>query len=397
MYFARFNRYVLGFVMGCLTTSTVFLARMSHRENDEYVHNYDLADVSPELLVDKTILSAPSTNPPSKTTSNDNAVVPEQATTIWPAIKEIDCQHHHAEGDPNEGLEEDPKRFINQTAANFWISLHKQGFDPLRWNSIMKQGIYYEKGVTKIFQEILQHADPKGYVVDVGMNIGWYSIYSRAMGHKVLGFDPNPIMHSRVCSSLKLNQWWDGISDNTSSSSSGITTFAYGLGDRVENLNLGIGHNPGASSFLKKQGRSINVPVTTLDLVATQMGWLQQESQDVAPIIYLLKIDTEGYEPFIIRGGSKLLFSGLVQNIVAENKPNKEGSPKEVLEWFTMLWRAGFEVKELHLPGWKGEKKFKEWTKNLNDSLRNGEFEGSESHQHFAKEMIDMWWTKRTS
>lgn len=266
----------------------------------------------------------------------------------------------------------------------------------------MKKGKYYERGVTEIFRKILQHADPKGYVVDVGMNIGWYSIYSRAMGHKVLGFDPNPIMHSRVCSSLKLNQWWDGISDNTSSSSSGITTFAYGLGDRVENLNLEIGHNPGASSFHKKQGkknkkkgRSINVPVTTLDLVATQMGWLQQESQDVAPIIYLLKIDTEGYEPYIIRGGSKLLFSGLVQNIVVESNPNKEGNPKQVLEWFTMLWRAGFEVKEL--AGYARKNKFKEWTKNLNDSLRNGEFEGSESHQHFAKEMIDLWWTKRTS
>lgn len=125
------------------------------------------------------------------------------------------------------------------------------------------------------------------------------------------------------------------------------------------------------------------------------MGWLQQESQDVAPIIYLLKIDTEGYEPYIIRGGSKLLFSGLVQNIVVESNPNKEGNPKQVLEWFTMLWRAGFEVKEL--AGYARKNKFKEWTKNLNDSLRNGEFEGSESHQHFAKEMIDLWWTKRTS
>ena len=384
---------VLVFVMGCWMTNTVSLLRSSSHIST--TSKYDLAFGQP-VLVDNKILSGPSTS--TVVTEEE-----EEATRTL-LIKKIDCKHHYAEDDPNKGMEEDPKKFIKKTDPNFWISLHNQNFDRVRWGPIMKQGNYYETGITEQFRDILQHAEPKGFVVDVGMNIGWFTIYSRAMGHNVLGFDPNPIMHSRVCNSLKLNHWWDGSSDN-SGTSSGVTTFAYGLGDQVGNLNLTMGRNPGGSSFHKenihKFRASINVPVTTLDLVATQMGWFQQQQQqpnDVAAIIHLLKIDTEGYEPFIIRGGSKLLFSGLVQNILVESKPRTSGSPdKEVLEWFTMLWKAGFEVKSITNGGGRKAKNADENTKNLNDSLRNGKLEGSESLAHFAKVGCNMWWTKRTS
>jgi len=105
--------------------------------------------------------------------------------------------------DPNKSLEESPKR-LTITNPPFWISLHTERFDKMRWVSIMVKGNYYETGLTNLFKEILAKTESPGLVIDVGMNIGWFTLWSRAHGHKVASFDPNPVMHVRVCES---NRW----------------------------------------------------------------------------------------------------------------------------------------------------------------------------------------------
>ena len=63
--------------------------------------------------------------------------------------------------------------------------------DKMRWVHIMKKGEYYETGVTAAFHTILGMYDstvrPAPLVIDIGMNIGWFSLYSRAHGHDVAG------------------------------------------------------------------------------------------------------------------------------------------------------------------------------------------------------------------
>ena len=101
----------------------------------------------------------------------------------------------------------------------------------------------------------------------------------------VYGFDPNPIMHTRVCESLVLNGWNDDGHDNVghgttkSSSLPSVQLFANGLGERPGMLNLTTGHNPGGSSFFedrlaKKFRKKISVPVIRLDDLAVQQGWI---------------------------------------------------------------------------------------------------------------------------
>ncbi len=343
-----------GFILGCLVTSTIFLFREAH---DNF--NYD-------LLLD-TVAYQPTA----------------KAVVIKKSMHAVDCKLYDAANDPNNGMEEDPSKFVEKIEPNFWISLHKKTFDPLRWSHIMNKGIYYETEMTEQFKEVL-YSKPKGLVVDVGMNIGWYTLYSRAMGHDVVAFDPNPIMHSRVCNSLKLNQWWDGTSDD-SAAMSGVTTFAYGLGDQPSTLNFTMARNPGASSFIttginKPQG-TLQVPVMTLDIASAEMGWLQQDNGN-SNIIRLLKIDCEGYEPYILRGASKLLNSGNVENIFFESTPKGRG--EEVLELFTRLYDAGYFVAHIFKYGDKKDK--------LNLHLRNGDLEGSDLHTFFSKTRLDMWW-----
>lgn len=82
--------------------------------------------------------------------------------------------------DPNHGMAESPKR-LTITDPPFWISLHKEYYDKLRWVSIMDKGNYYETGITEQFRQILTNTTRAGLVLDVGMNIGWVRAASVAV------------------------------------------------------------------------------------------------------------------------------------------------------------------------------------------------------------------------
>jgi hypothetical protein len=66
--------------------------------------------------------------------------------------------------DPNKGklyarlVVEDP---------SFYVALHDRNFDRARW-PIFDEGYYYEKGVTKAFQEVLRESPPGSRILDVG-------------------------------------------------------------------------------------------------------------------------------------------------------------------------------------------------------------------------------------
>ena len=278
--------------------------------------------------------------------------------------------------DPNKDYSESPKRYINTTTyPPFWISLHKKSFDRLRWASIMKRGRYYEYGITDQFNQILENQDP-GLVIDIGMNIGWFTLLARAHGHSVVAFEPNPIMFYRMCESMQLNGWDDAnhaiaATDTVRnkpnyelSRSSSIEIFPYGLGTEIGSLNLNTGKNPGESSFVesrvgeKVRRQAIPVQVTTLDDIAIQEGWIYDDAQDPAiasasrssstslksssstrPRIYLMKVDVEGFEPYVLQGGEKLLNSGLISNIIFESSSYDK---KMVAEMLVRIYKAGY-------------------------------------------------------
>ena len=132
------------------------------------------------------------------------------------------------------------KRFT-ATDPPFWIALHNPSFDKMRWVSIKKSGEYYEKGVTSIYHEILSTYDLTTeqpiapLVIDIGMNIGWFSLYSRAHKHDVAAFEPNPVMFLRMCESLGYNKWGD--SDDSGNS---VSLWKYGLGVQKGSFNLTV-------------------------------------------------------------------------------------------------------------------------------------------------------------
>ncbi|OEU15685.1 hypothetical protein FRACYDRAFT_240378 [Fragilariopsis cylindrus CCMP1102] len=297
--------------------------------------------------------------------------------------------------DPNKGMDESPKRYT-LTSPPFWVSLHKEWFDRQRWNSIMKKGTYYEIGLTNIFKEILNNtktttSTPAGLVLDVGMNIGWFTLWSRTHGHSVAAFEPNPIMHVRVCESLALNSW------DTDGS---VKIYPYGVANEERVMNLTMGKNPGGSSFYEDRlakpfRKSIAVDVVKLDTVAEQEGWLDASG----PPIHLMKIDVEGYENFVVLGGMKVIQSGKVSNIIVENSITDEA---QVVSFLNFIYQSGYQVHAFLSVNGDPMSNFQMEDVNRELSLipsRESTYVYDQSNapsiRFLADHTLNMWWVKR--
>jgi FkbM family methyltransferase len=174
----------------------------------------------------------------------------------------------------------------------------------------MQYGYYYEKFITQDFQDILKDYKQPSLVIDVGMNIGWFSLWTRRLGHYTISFEPNPINRIRLCESLRLNNWTEDE----------IQVYPYGLGEKEEQVSfvMSKGRNPGAGRVKKNEDTEESFPVDmiTLDDFAESQGWLNSSNKmDPIPI---LKVDVEGHDPQVLRGGDRLIRSGLIRNILME-------------------------------------------------------------------------------
>lgn len=289
--------------------------------------------------------------------------------------------------DPNYKLTESPKRHTI-TEPPFWISLHDRWFDLLRWNSIYNQGTYYEVGLTKLFDGILNNTESPGLVIDIGMNIGWFSLLSRSHGHSVAALEPNPIMHTRVCESLALNNW-----DKDGS----VKIYQYGLGNVESIMNLTTGKNPGGSSFLgdrlaPKFRKNFPVKVVRLDDIAKQEGWLQPDAQQ----IHLMKIDVEGFEYFVIQGCIKIIQSGKVSNIIMENSSENKSN---VISALDMLYTSGYKIRSILTVNGDPYHNDKETVDGTNMAISKIGSHSFEDHfkeiEWLIKVTCNFWWVKR--
>ena len=129
----------------------------------------------------------------------------------------------------------------------------------------------------------------RGYVVDVGANIGAFSLYQalRKKAKLVIAFEPSPSTFRRLTANLELNS-----------------------ANNVRAVNAVVGSSCGTVPFLETpmsvncrvaqngEAGTVAVPSVTLDS-ALEAHKLNK--------IDLLKIDTEGYETEVLKGATKTL------------------------------------------------------------------------------------------
>jgi FkbM family methyltransferase len=121
-------------------------------------------------------------------------------------------------------------------------------------------------------------------VVDVGANIGIFSLYEvmRKHAEQVVAFEPSPDVFQRLAKNIEIN----GIKN-------------------IRAVNAAVGDEPGTLSFA--EGRmSVNGRVTGTGPLKVPCVRLDDELRNV-PSIDILKIDTEGYEIHVLQGASETL------------------------------------------------------------------------------------------
>jgi len=245
--------------------------------------------------------------------------------------------------DPNHG-----RIWARRTISDptVWMSLHNQSVDNLRWITIYERGRYYEYDVIERFNTILgpklkeqqqndsavstlhhhhtQRADC--LVLDVGANIGYYTMVSAAHGCNVISFELVPFNMLRYCQAMALNNFHNQVA-----------LYQMGVTNVEAEMNVRVNlKNPGESSLsgevTGEGGRGpaatasadLNVKTVTLDAFAKQQGWLIDDDDDHkrknqnSNIIKLLKIDVEGGEFDVVEGGQDFFKAGLAENILLE-------------------------------------------------------------------------------
>jgi len=143
----------------------------------------------------------------------------------------------------------------------------------------------YESKETDIIRE---HLKPGSVFIDIGANIGWYTIQaSHWVGEKgvVIAFEPRPSTFQYLLKSIQEN----GLSN-------------------VRLFNIALSNAPGTGNLMKVEGqrntggsylgtgKGIEVPLQTLDQLSENLDRLD-----------MIKMDVEGWEPMVIEGAKKTI------------------------------------------------------------------------------------------
>ena len=289
-----------------------------------------------------------------------------------------------ADVDPNRGVfhgkqvEIDPK---------FWISLHNAEFDPTRW-SIMKYGFYYERALSDAFVKVLQNTTAGSRVLDVGGNIGFFSLLSAANGPVTVDtFEPNAKNRLRMCESLLLNNWHSEYDENFSGDPkhvSRVNLNPFGAGRNEGIFSFEEHSNPGQGKFHEVQGvpNSTALHVLTLDNFARERGWF-----DSRPDIAILKVDVEGMEYSVIEGATELLKAKIVRNIFMEVSARTRVERKINKPSLVMLQDAGYKLHKVG--GWMGPNQDVDFPQDDGDIAEHIMLRTEEE----AAKQLNLWWT----
>ena len=192
-------------------------------------------------------------------------------------------------------------------------------------------------------------------VIDVGGNVGWYSLLSAALGAKVDYFEPNQMNYHRACESICVNGWSDepctGLGDLFvgGDREGKIRVFPIGIGNQEEIVQFDSGsstrHNPGAGKIVGKSKIEIltasknllDIQIVALDSIASYLGWYGND-------IDILKMDVEGFEVDVVRGGKSFLSSGRVKNIFMEGDVERVTKKRKFQEVIRMLASSGYSI-----------------------------------------------------
>lgn len=149
-------------------------------------------------------------------------------------------------------------------------------------------GSVFEPYMVQLFRTLI---GPHDVVADIGANIGLTAILFSTLSRKVLAFEPSPSTYRILTENL------------TRARVSNVEAINLGLGQKEESLTITFAKNNRSGGYVSDKIRPETGHVTEKIQVDTLDHYF---SEDLDPPSFL-KIDVEGFEQMVIKGGSGFL------------------------------------------------------------------------------------------
>jgi FkbM family methyltransferase len=221
-----------------------------------------------------------------------------------------------------------PEKVVSQVAGRFLMDLDLSEY----LQGILYYYGYYELELTRFIEETVR---PGWVMVDVGANIGTFSLLAASMGATCHAFEASPDNCSALRRNIALNRF------------TGITVYEGAISDHCGEATFYLYEETGAQKmcgqnalFRRGAGREIRVPMETLDSALTGLSQID-----------FIKVDVEGADFLVLRGAREILekFHPVVVVEAMEHLVAKlGGSVAEILDIF---WGHGYEVHSLTRSG----------------------------------------------
>ncbi|OWF51598.1 uncharacterized protein LOC110448966 [Mizuhopecten yessoensis] len=186
----------------------------------------------------------------------------------------------------------------------------------------------WEQNTTELISSVLR-AERDAVLLDIGANIGVYTLTAAKLGFKVIAVEPLKINVQRICKSLRAGNFTENV-----------TVVRSALSNVLQKVNLGIVINNIGGSYVL-QGKNINKAKSTLvrgkypDVIWTTRldDIMQLPAFDSGKVI--IKMDVEGYENKVLSGGVHFFDRMDVPTVLMEwTYHRKAMSGKEILTFF---------------------------------------------------------------
>jgi len=189
--------------------------------------------------------------------------------------------------------------------------------------TLFKNGVY-ELATSEVIWRMLRKS-PNSMFVDVGANVGYYSLLARkslGLDGTVVCFEPLPSIYSR----LLINS----------------------QGMAIDTHQYAVSSSKGHSTLSIPDGFELNDGLATLNDCADVIGKFTVKTVSLDEFInkeiYILKIDVEGHEYDVLSGAKNLLKEGNIKNIIFEEHDVENSSAISLLQSY------GYEIVSI---GWE--------------------------------------------
>ena len=138
-----------------------------------------------------------------------------------------------------------------------------------------------------------------GVFIDIGANVGSYSISMMDICDEIVAFEPHPYTNKRCKMNFLLNDFLE----------SDVKQLA--LSDEVGKIHFSDYGGSSTVNHIVYDNTGIEVEVTTLDKFIEQNNFSKRKK-------YIIKIDVEGFEEQVLKGGENFLVNYDIKGIIFE-------------------------------------------------------------------------------